>query len=234
MRAAACSLVQVVAGGCAGWGEVGGMEKPKENSWTSGDPAHKKLIAYGIVGVFVGVLAVMGVRSVSGPQLFAGDRLESVACRLCQGTGKEGDKRCRLCLGTTKVKVIVPGPAHPVEVRGTVRDAAAFPNAEAAQAVAEKEAGVISLKPVEGAVHLARLVFETGGKEIAIEGKATGRFRCVLPPANYHLRIEADGFQELKQDFPIAPLKQPVWPKRPGVSDKDDEKLQPVFLLTRK
>lgn len=185
-------------------------------------------MAYGIVAVFIGVMAVLGVRSVSGPQLFKGDRQETMICRLCQGNGKD----CKLCLSTGKVKVIVPGPNHPVDIRGTVRDAAAFPSLEQAQSTAEREAGEVGLKPVTGAVHNARLAFAKDGKTINIQGKATGRFRCNLPPGTYQLSIEADGYQPLKQAFEVPIRRQPVWPARPGL-DLDEERLRPLFLLKR-
>lgn len=206
------------------------MKKRETDTFSTGDPVQKKLMAYGIVAVFIGVMAVLGVRSVSGPQLFKGDRQESVACKLCQGRGEKG---CKLCLSTGKVKVIVPGPLHPVDIRGTVRDAAAFPSPEAARTVADKEAGEVTLKPVQGAVHNAHLVFDKGGKKIAIEGKATGRFRCNIEPGTYQLSIEADGYQPLSQSFEVPVRTQPVWPTRPGLN-LDDEQLRPVFLMTRK
>ena len=203
-------------------------KEQKVDSWSSGDPAHKKLLAYGIVAVFVGVMAVLGVRSVSGPQLYKGDRQEVMTCRLCQGSSKQ----CKLCLATGKVKVIVPGPNHPLDLRGTIRDASAFPSAEHAQATADREAGEVSLKPVTGAVPNARLTFTKDGKSVPIQGKATGRFRCNLPPGNYQLSVEAEGYQPLKQSFEIPARKLPVWPARPGL-DLDDERLKPLFLLRR-
>ena len=100
--------------------------------------------------------------------------------------------------------------------------------------MADREAGTVSLKPVQGAVHGARLIFDSGSQKINIEGKATGRFRCNLPPATYKLTIQADGYQDLTQDYPIAPRKFPLWPKRTGVEETDEERLQPVFLMTKK
>lgn len=210
------------------------MNKPQKENWTPGDPAHKKLMAYAIVAVFVGVMAVLGVRSASGPQLYSGDRQEMTACRLCQASGKEGQQRCRLCLGKGQVKVIVPGPHHPVDIRGTVRDAAAFANPQEAQSVADREAQQVSLKPVQGAVPSARLQFELSGKTLNIEGKATGRFRCNLAPGRYRLRISAPNFQDLEREFEVPARQKPVWPTRPGLDNLDEERLKPVFLMTRK
>lgn len=203
------------------------MDPRKKENWTPGDPAHKKMIAYGIVAVFIGILLVLGMRSVSGPQLYAGDRLEVMACRQCQGSGQVGADRCPLCLGTKKLKVIIPGPAHPVELRGTVRDASAFPTPEDAQAVAAKEATEVTLKPVQGAVRNARLTFGS----IHIEGKVTGRFRCDLPPGTYQVSIQAEGYPEHHEELVIPARKLPVWPKRPGLESTDEETLRPVFLL---
>ncbi len=187
-------------------------------------------MAYGIVAVFVGIMAVLGVRSASGPQLYSGDRQQSMTCRICQGSNSKG---CRLCLGRGQVNVIVPGPHHPVEVRGTVRDAAAFASQEQAEEVAEKESREVSLKPVQGAVPGARLVFQSDDKKLNIEGKATGRFRCNLQPARYRLLVQAPGYQDLSLDFEVPARKLPVWPKKPGLDDLDEERLRPVFLLKR-
>lgn len=206
------------------------VAKPQKETWTPGDPAHKKLMAYGIVAVFVGIMAVLGVRSVAGPQLYSGDRQQNMACRLCQGGNSKG---CRLCLGRGQVKVIVPGPYHPVEVRGTVRDAGAFAGPEQAQQVADKESREVSLKPVQGAVPGARLVFQSDSKKLTIEGKATGRFRCNLQPGRYRLLVQATGYQDLSLDFQVPARKLPVWPKKPGLDDLDEERLRPVFLLKR-
>lgn len=188
-------------------------------------------MAYAVVAIFVGVMAVLGVRSASGPQLYSGDRQETLPCRDC----KNGPmKNCKRCLGRGKVKVIVPGPHHPVEIRGTVRDAAAFANPEQAQQIADKESREISLKPVQGAVAGARLTFELEGKKLNIEGKATGRFRCNLQPGHYQLVVRAEGYQDLKMSFDVPVRTRPVWPKRPGLEDLDEERLRPVFLMTRR
>lgn len=205
----------------------------KKETWTPPDPAQKKLVAYAVVAIFIGVMAVLGVRSVSGPQLFPGDRQESIACKLCQSAGKQGNKRCRLCLDTGKVKVIIPGPEHPVDVRGSVRQAQAFRDQAEADEVAAKESAEVTLKPVRGAVANAKLSFIKSGKTITIEGKATGRFRCNLPPGSYQVKVSAAGYQDLQQSFEIPVRKQPVWPTRPGL-DFDEEKLRPVFLLQGK
>ena len=198
-----------------------------------GDAARNKLIAYGIVAALVGVMAVLGVRSVSGPQLYKGDKLETMTCRICNGTGQVGGERCKGCLGAKKVKVIVPGPEHPVEVRGTVRDAGAFKDREEAQQQADAEPYKAGLNVVKGAVHGATIRFAGADNTIKIDGKATGRYRCALKPGNYKVTVEAEGFSPYQQQLTVEPLKDPVWPDMPGVPDDDHQSLDLNLILER-
>lgn len=209
------------------------MSKPEKQSWQPADPAHQKLMAYIVVAVFIAVMAVMGMRSVSGPQLFQGDKLETVTCQVCQGSGHEGNRNCRLCLTKGKVEVIMPGPLHPVDIRGSVRDAAAFATAELAQAVSDREAKELRLQRPQGAVGGARLTFEKDGKKISIEGAASGWFHGNLPPGTYQVTVTAEGYQELHQSLEVPVRQKPVWPNRMGM-DLDTERLRPVFLMQKK
>ncbi len=197
------------------------------------DQAKAKLVAYGVVAVMIGVMAVLGVRSVSGPQLYEGDRLESRTCRVCDGAGTQQGEKCRGCLGAKRVKVIVPGPEHPVEIRGTVRDLAVFPDLESAQAKAAQDASSqeVSLKPVEGAVRNARLEFKSDWGQINVESKATGKFRCRLKPGDYRVTITAEGFPEETRELTVPARQLPVWPKNPGLSHKDEEQIQVDLFL---
>lgn len=197
------------------------------------DSVQAKLIAYGIVAVFIGLITFLGIRSVSGPQLSKGDKLEVRTCRRCQGNGQEpgSDKRCRGCLGAKKVKVIVPGPEHPVEIGGTVRDLSAFENLESAQSLAQSESEPKNLTPVRGAVRGAKIRFQGPSGTIELESKATGRFRGALKPGQYQVEVKAPGFQDTRQELSLAPRTQPIWPKMPGVEESNEDQLRLHFVL---
>lgn len=198
------------------------------------DSVQGKLIAYGIVAVFLGLITFLGVKSVSGPQLHPGDRLESMTCRYCQGGGQnpEGDKKCRACLGTRKLKVVVPGPEHPVEIRGTVRDLSAFSDAESARQLAESDSEPRNLTPVKGAVRGARIRLQGSGKTVELESKATGRFRAALKPGEYQVEVSAAGLKPWQQSLSLKPRTEPIWPKVAGLADSPEESQIVHFYLS--
>lgn len=200
------------------------------------DTTKAKLIAYGIVAAFIGVMAVLGVRSVSGPQLYDGDKLESRDCPRCEGRGTfESEERCRGCVGAKKLKVIIPGPEHPVSISGTVRDLGAFKNEAEAREVAEVDATTkkVTLKPVRGAVGNAQIVFKAAHGEFVIQGKATGRYSCAMKPGEYEVTVTADGFPEKKEQLTVPVRTHPVWPKMPGYRHPDPDALQYEIFLER-
>lgn len=221
------------AGNCRCWRES--KEMQKKDLPRPLDSVQAKLIAYGIVAVFIGIITFLGVRSVSGPQLSKGDKLEVRTCRRCQGNGQEpaSDKRCRGCLGSKKVKVILPGPEHPVEIGGTVRDLGAFDDLQSAQSLAQSESEPKNLTPVRGAVRQAKIRFHGASGKIELESKATGRYRGALKPGQYQVEVTAAGFQDWKQDLTIAPRTEPIWPKMPGVEESKEDQLRLHFMLKK-
>ena len=189
-----------------------------------------KLTAYAVVAAFIGIICVLGVRSVSGPPLYSGDTLEIRECRRCQGTGKDGSAVCPACVGLKKIQVILPGPKHPVNLRGSVRDSSAFKNQQEAEEVSRAEVGEPSksLQPLKGAVHESKLVFQ-GPAKVEIAGQANGRFRCALEPGDYTLTVIAKDFKEYKQSLQVPTLKNPIWLEK-GHTKPDDKEAETVFL----
>lgn len=206
-------------------------------SYASGrtDYNKAKIAAYVVVAFFLALMFVMGIRSATGPELREGDRIESLPCPVCQGSGegKQAGKRCATCLGAKKLKAVVPGPNHPMLVKGTVRDLAAFKDEEEAEQIAETEAKDhrLSLKPVRGAVGQATLTFE-GPEPSEIQVKATGRYSGYLAPGTYQLWLRASGYAELSREVEVAPRQQPIWPEAAGLEEVPVESLQlDLFLL---
>ena len=206
-------------------------------SYASGrtDYNKAKIAAYVVVAFFLALMFVMGVRSATGPELREGDRVESMPCPVCQGSGegKEAGKRCSTCLGAKKLKAIVPGPNHPVLIKGTVRELAVFQDRDEAERVAESEAKEHrpSLKPVRGAVGQAVLSFD-GPERVEIPVKATGRYSGHVAPGVYQLSLRAPGYGELRRELKVAPRQQPIWPEAAGLEEIPVESLQlDLFLL---
>jgi hypothetical protein len=188
----------------------------------SADYNKAKIAAYVVVAGFLAIMFVFGLRSASGPELHPGDRTESLACPVCSGSGegKQPETRCQACLGNKKLKAVLPGPNHPVSLRGTVRDLSAFKDQEEAELVAATEATDTrpSLKPVTGAVAGATLLFESSsGERTEVTSKAVGKFSTMLPPGQYRVSITAPGFQPYQQELTLSSRQQPIWPEVGGL-----------------
>lgn len=195
-----------------------------------------KIAAYVVVAFFLALMFVVGVRSATGPELREGDRVESLACPICDGSGeaKEAGKRCATCLGAKKLKAIIPGPNHPMLIKGTVRDLSAFKDQAEADGVAAAEAKEhkVSLRAVRGAVGQALLVFE-GPERLEIQAKATGRFSGYLKPGTYKLTVTAPGFAALERQLQVDPRKDPIWPEAGGLEGIPVEHLQLDFTMSK-
>lgn len=206
-------------------------------SYSSGrfDYNKAKIAAYVVVAGFLALMFVFGVRSASGPELADGDRVESLTCPICKGTGegKQAGTRCQACLGNKLLKAVVPGPNHPVDVRGSVRDLAAFKDQADADEIAATDARNLnpSLTPVKGAVAGASLVFEGKSGKTEFTSKAVGKFSGVLVPGFYKLTVTAQGFPPKTQDLTVAPRKSPIWPEAGGLDPSNPDTLQlDIFL----
>lgn len=205
-------------------------------SYVSGriDYNKAKIAAYVVVAFFLALMFVVGVRSATGPELRDGDRVESVACPVCRGTGdaQEAGKRCATCLGAKKLKAVIPGPNHPVSIKGTVRTLSAFKDRSEAEQVAQADSQVkkLTLTPVRGAVGEASLVFE-GPERLELPGKATGRFSGYLKPGTYKLTVMVAGQPKLEQTLEVGVREQPIWPEAAGLEEIPVEQLQLDLFL---
>ncbi len=199
-----------------------------------------KILAYIVVAGFMAILFVFGLRSSGQPETYDGDRTESLTCPVCQGTGlasgSDSDKRCAVCLGSKKLKAVIPGPLHPVNLRGTVRDLGAFKDEEDAQQSIAADAldRTKTLRVLKGAVANAELTF-VGSDGLALEttSKATGRFWGSVDPGDYKVKIKAVGFPETTREVTVPPRAEPIWP---SVVDDDivpAEVFQQDFLLSK-
>lgn len=208
-------------------------------SYSSGsiDYNKAKIAAYVVVAGFLALMFVFGVRSASGPELAEGDKVESLKCPVCQGTGegKQVGTRCQACLGNKLLKAVVPGPHHPVDVRGSVRDLSAFQDQAEADAVAAGDARNLkpSLTPVKGAVAGATILFEGPGGKTELTSKAVGKFSGVLPPGSYKVTVNAAGYQSKQLDLTVEPRKSPIWPEVAGLDPASPDTLQLDLFLSR-
>ncbi len=195
-----------------------------------------KLAAYVVVAGFLAIMFVFGVRSATGPELHDGDRVESLTCPVCEGTGdgKQAGTRCQACLGNKLLKAVVPGPKHPVDLRGTVRDSSAFKEqTEADKATAaDAQNWKPSLTPVQGAVPQAQIVFEGATGRTEFTSKATGKYWGVIPPGRYKVTVRAPGYTEHEQEIEIAPRTHPIWPEAGGLDPSLSESLHLDLFLT--
>ncbi len=196
------------------------------------DSKQAKIIAYIVVFGFMAIMLVFGLKSASQAPLHEGDTRRSITCKWCEGKGTlEGD-RCRYCLGAKKLKAIIPGPNHPVRIRGTLWNLNAFESREEAQQAAEKtDYSQVLLKQLPETVGLAQLKFTRGQNTTEIATKPSGRYWGYLVPGDYTLTIDVPGYPSYEQSLTIPVREHPVWPKIPGVEleDEDEFKLE-IFI----
>lgn len=115
------------------------------------------------------------------------------------------------CRGAKNLTVILPGPEHPAWVKGTVRDASKAQNLPVETALMENQR---PMQPVVGALAGAKLRFEGNGAPVEIQSNNTGRFKVLLKPGNYKVKVQATGFPEATQDVSVAPRREPIWQER--------------------
>ncbi|MBI2267491.1 MAG: carboxypeptidase regulatory-like domain-containing protein [Armatimonadetes bacterium] len=183
----------------------------------------KSLIALAVMAfLLLFIVTPLTIHFMKKPSLSPGDRLETRTCRECGGGGKirgdayEGDPRlrpggpCPACKGKGKVQVIIPGPKHPVAVKGVVFDKGAYPQEDApgAQLMLERD----PRKPVPGAIGQAKIAFISQGRKLLeVTSNATGRFKALVPPGTYKVTATAGGFQPYEEAFSVPPLTEPIW-----------------------
>lgn len=197
-----------------------------------------KLTAYAVVAVFVGVITFLGVRSASGPPVFPGDKLETRTCRQCQGSGTDDDPntggRCPFCAGSKNCQVIVPGPNHPVNLRGSVVDAAAFKSKGEAELDAMLEVNdTVGLKPVKGAIGEASLVFQSGSKKIELVSSGNGKFRGAIAPGDYDVTVKKSGYSDTSMKLHVPARSQPIWMEHAKMKMPDPDVVTFVAVMSK-
>ena len=166
------------------------------------------------------VVLILGLSGCSsGPKTFVGDKVETRACRWCNGTGVDDSGEgptaggaCPGCRGAKQLQVVVPGAKHPAMVKGVVRDLSKLPDGPG-EVVIMMEARE-SLKPITGALGGAQLRFEKDGTSQEISSGPGGRCKILLEPGHYKVHLSAAGFADLDQELDVAPLQQPIWAER--------------------
>lgn len=199
------------------------------------DSSQAKIVAYMVVFGFIAIMLVFGLKNAGKTALSEGDREQSMTCYRCEGVGTLKGKRCKNCLGTKKLMVIIPGPKHPVRIRGSVRDISAFESEAEAHEVAEKDADYSKavLKPMRGAVGQAKIQFVKDGHTAELKSKPSGRYFGYVEPGEYTMVVEVEGFAKYEKPFTVPVRKEPVWPKMRGVEIEDPDQLEWEIFLSR-
>jgi hypothetical protein len=207
----------------------------KEDKFRSVDQSKAKIIAYIVVAGFMGLMLVFGLRSSSQVPLHEGDERRSITCKWCEGTGKMGEERCKYCLGAKKLKAVIPGPNHPLRVRGTVWNVAHFGSEEKAREAAESEDyEKVYLKTRPEAVGQARIIFQNSDAEVVMEAKPSGRYWGYLVPGDYTVSVMHPEFEKMEQAFTVPVREHPIWPEIPGVEVEDEDQLDLELYLRPK
>jgi hypothetical protein len=166
-----------------------------------------------------------------GPTSYPGDKVETRACRWCNGSGQNTEPEseggpptggsCPGCRGAKQLKVIVPGPKHPALVKGAVRDASKMPSGND-EVVALLEARE-PLKPITGALGGAKITFEKDGARQEVSSLPSGRFKLMLEPGKYKVHLSADGFADSDQNFEVAVRQEPIWDEKAHLKTEAQE-----------
>jgi hypothetical protein len=204
----------------------------KEDKVRSLDRSQAKVIAYIVVFAFLAIMLVFGIRSSSQTPLHEGDERRSITCQWCEGSGTLEGERCKYCLGAKKLKAIIPGPNHPLRIRGTVWNLGSFDSKAAAEEKASAEDyEEVFLKARPQTVGQAKLTFKNDTDEVVLDSKVSGRFWGFIPPGEYTLTVEHPDFPNHQMQYTVPVREHPVWPQIPGVEIPDEDQLTlDIFL----
>lgn len=206
----------------------------KEEKFPVVDRTKAKVIAYIVVAAFMAIMIVFGLRSAGQTPLHEGDQRRSITCKWCEGSGKLEGERCPYCLGAKKLKAVIPGPNHPVRVRGTVWDLSRFSSREEAEEkAAAEDYEQVYLKARDQTVSRAKVRFKNDSEEFLLEGKVSGRFWGFVKPGEYTLTVEHPEFQTYETEFTVPVREHPVWPEIPGVEIEDEDQLELELFLKK-
>ena len=187
-----------------------------------------RLIARLSVVVILAVLGLFFYWSASwslGPTLYDGDRIEERDCRMCRGEGRDPDMidynggLCSFCGGDGGVDVIIPGDERPTRVWATVVNVAAikYPQMYSPRNVRPQRPSLVDTgggDHIGGSLSDATITLTSGDGHV-VEGTTTarGRFTVLVPPGEYKVEIEANGYKSYraKKRLIIEPLEAPIW-----------------------
>lgn len=187
-----------------------------------------RVVVFGCVALILFAATFVCIRVMRQPRVFAGDRVETRTCRECGGSGKEGKNyegeggpppgypapgsACIACGGSGKVEVVLPGPNHPVMIKGKVFEG--VETSDEAMAMEEMMEDRDPRKPVRGAIDGATIRFERGSDVVELKSPGTGRFRAELPPGTWKVTATASGFKPMSREFVVPQLTEPIWTER--------------------
>ena len=204
----------------------------RDDKFVTVDSSKQKVIAYIVVFFFLAIMLVFGLRSSAQVPLHEGDVRKSITCKWCEGEGTLAGERCKYCLGAKKLKAIIPGPNHPLRIRGTVWKLASFKSKEEAEkAASEVDYSKVELRAADNTVGGTKITFKTGDEVVEMQSKISGRYRGFIKPGDYTVTVEAPNFAPQTFDYKVPVRTKPVWPPIPGVEVEDEEQLDLELYL---
>ena len=182
-----------------------------------------RLLWFLAISLGLSALTFLIVPRLSGPTLYAGDRMEKRVCRECGGSGKyppQGENspipggQCPACEGEGKVDVIVPGRSRPTLIKGVVAGiahASGYDTYNSLRPAPGSENG-LPLQGPQGVVDGAKVtVRDSSGKTQEQVSNGLGLFAFELAPGSYHLSASKAGYEPLESDFVVPVMTEPIW-----------------------
>lgn len=122
--------------------------------------------------------------------LFEGDVRKEITCVSCDGLGRTAsEESCPTCRGRGVADFIIPGPNRPIQLVGTVKNAAGKP----------VEAAEIATRQAEG--DATQLILKTNGD---------GQFGIKLPPGSYVISVSATEHGSVTENIQVETNAKPI------------------------
>ena len=150
-----------------------------------------------------------GANMLGRSPIFEGDVRKEMTCISCDGLGRSADEdSCATCRGRGVAEFILPGQNRPLQLVGTVRDAAG--------------------DTVEGA-DVATRQAEGDDTELLLKTNDNGQFGIKLPPGSYVIKISKDGSGSVEETLNVKSNPDPL----PAQSLDTLHKLEQKFILAK-